>query len=238
MKKCPQCERSLPDDARQCIFCGEKFDTLPTSTETTHLYKSSGPVLYKGAPQHTQQPTSNPVVSSQPKQSQGSNKSLIVYGLIAMFTSLLIGIVTVWFLSVRNQPEVATTETPATEQVADNHEAPTEAPAETPTAKTQKATQQESQSQITDMIADKASGYSEDPSGCYIGRVVVTGTNVRLRSTPQINNYNILKDRHGMNLHPRKGEVLPCIDIAEDFYYVDFHGISCYISSQFTSFID
>lgn len=88
------------------------------------------------------------------------------------------------------------------------------------------------------MIAEKASSYSEDPAGCYIGRVVVTGTNVRLRSTPQINNYNILKDRHGMNLHPRKGEVLPCIDIAEDFYYVDFHGTTCYISSQFTNFID
>ncbi|MBR5171148.1 MAG: hypothetical protein IKW85_11360 [Muribaculaceae bacterium] len=234
MKKCPQCERSLPDDARQCIFCGEKFDTLPSSTESTHLYKSSGPVLYKGAPQHTQQRTSYPAVSSQPKQSKSSNKSLILYGLIAMFTSLLIGVVTVWFLSLRNQSEVASTETPAAEQVADNHEAP----AETPPVKKPKATKQESQSQITDMIAKKASSYSEDPSGCYIGRVVVTGTNVRLRSTPQINNYNILKDRHGMNLHPRKGEVLPCIDIAEDFYYVDFHGTTCYISSQFTNFID
>ena len=64
--------------------------------------------------------------------------------------------------------------------------------------------------------------------------VVVTGVNVRLRTSPEINDYNIIKDSNGKNLHPNKGERLQCVGEDGDFYLVNFRGDNVYISKQFT----
>ena len=66
-----------------------------------------------------------------------------------------------------------------------------------------------------------------------IQSVVVTGVNVRLRTSPEINDYNIIKDSNGKNLHPNKGERLECIGEDGDFYLVNFRGNNVYISKQF-----
>ena len=66
-----------------------------------------------------------------------------------------------------------------------------------------------------------------------IQSVVVTGVNVRLRTSPEINDYNIIKDSNGKNLHPNKGERLQCVGEDGDFYLVNFRGNNVYISKQF-----
>lgn len=66
-----------------------------------------------------------------------------------------------------------------------------------------------------------------------VKKVKVTGTNVRLRTTPEINNSNIIKGSKGRNLHPKKGETLDCIGEAGEFYRVKFQGKEAYISKQF-----
>ena len=63
--------------------------------------------------------------------------------------------------------------------------------------------------------------------------VVVNGVNVRLRSSPALNNNNIYKDSSGKNLHPEKGETLRCVDEYGDFYKVIFQGQEVWISKQF-----
>lgn len=63
--------------------------------------------------------------------------------------------------------------------------------------------------------------------------VVVNGVNVRLRSSPALNNNNIYKDASGKNLHPEKGETLRCVDEYGDFYKVIFQGQEVWISKQF-----
>ena len=56
---------------------------------------------------------------------------------------------------------------------------------------------------------------------------------MRLRTSPEINDYNIIKDASGKNLHPNKGEQLQCIGEDGDFYLVNFRGNNVYISKQF-----
>ena len=227
MKKCPQCERSLPDNAQQCIFCGERLDSTPSSEKTTQqpvrqpvnqpvnqpVKQSSGPVLYHEPPKTT-------------ARTQGTSNKLL-YGIIALLTTLLVGGAIAWFLTQNKANETTETELVANPEAVDSTVA---APQDTK--------QQDRVSTPTKAQDDMPPAEDYEDTNCYIGKVVVTGTDVRLRSTPQINNHNILKGRNGKNLHPRKGEVLPCIDIEGDFYYVDFHGIPCYISSQFTSLME
>lgn len=66
--------------------------------------------------------------------------------------------------------------------------------------------------------------------------VVVTGTNVRLRKSPYIDqrnpNSNTLIYQNGTNVHPYKGEALRYLGDAGDFYYVEYKGFTCYISKK------
>ena len=63
--------------------------------------------------------------------------------------------------------------------------------------------------------------------------VQVTGTHVRLRKSPEINDYNIVHNSRGRNIHPDKGDLLEVIADAGDFYLVRYHDIEAYISKQF-----
>ena len=63
--------------------------------------------------------------------------------------------------------------------------------------------------------------------------VQVTGTHVRLRKSPEINDYNIVQNSRGRNIHPDKGDVLEVIADAGDFYLVRYYDIEAYISKQF-----
>ena len=63
--------------------------------------------------------------------------------------------------------------------------------------------------------------------------VIVDGVNVRLRSTPEINDTNIITTSWG-NLHPEKGDQLEYIDETADFYKVRYKGYIAYISKQFS----
>ena len=86
-------------------------------------------------------------------------------------------------------------------------------------------------------MSDNEDSYSETSTSIddenSIQTVVVTGVNVRLRTSPEINDYNIIKDASGKNLHPNKGEQLQCIGEDGDFYLVSFRGNNVYISKQF-----
>lgn len=72
------------------------------------------------------------------------------------------------------------------------------------------------------------------PMESGVTKVYVNGVNVRLRTSPEINNYNIITDGYGKNLHPNKGERLEYLGDAGDFYYIRFRGIEAYISKQFS----
>lgn len=63
--------------------------------------------------------------------------------------------------------------------------------------------------------------------------VIVTGTNVRLRSGASLKS-PALQDANGNNLHPNKGQKLRCVGEQGDFYKVNFAGLTCYISKQFS----
>ena len=67
-----------------------------------------------------------------------------------------------------------------------------------------------------------------------VTKVYVNGVNVRLRTSPEISNYNIITDGYGKNLHPNKGERLEYLGEVGDFYYIRYRGIDAYISKQFT----
>lgn len=66
-------------------------------------------------------------------------------------------------------------------------------------------------------------------------RVVVTGTGVRLRYTPEINKTNIYVNRYGSPVYPRKGQSIPVVGEASDFYLVSYKGQSLYISKLYAS---
>lgn len=226
MKKCPQCERSLPDDAKQCIFCGEHLDSgLDSPSPASQPAVKSESVVY-------QQPTQTAASHPAPQRPRGSSNTLL-YSIIALLVAMLIGGAIAWFVTRDKNNEAPVEQTPATEQTSSQQQSAVDMP---PAEEPQQTRSQQSIPPSEGINADSNTDAAD--TDCYIGKVVVTGTDVRLRSTPQINNHNILKDRRGKNLHPRKGEVLPCIDMAGDFFYVDFHGVPCYISSQFTRFME
>ena len=63
-------------------------------------------------------------------------------------------------------------------------------------------------------------------------QVVVTGTNVRLRTAPSLNSQTLTYS-NGVNIHPKKGEKLTCTGKTGDFYQVIYKGQKVYISKQF-----
>lgn len=67
-----------------------------------------------------------------------------------------------------------------------------------------------------------------------VTKVYVNGVNVRLRTSPEISDYNIITDSRGKNLHPNKGERLEYLGEAGNFYYISYRGINAYISKDFS----
>lgn len=227
MKKCPQCERMLPDDAQQCSFCGEVLENStpePARKEpVTDIEEDTTQVDEPVRKTREQEPVT--IV-----QREKSNNGLL-YGIIGAL-SALIALGLIWFFLLRPNQEAKTAD-PAmneeTPELIDNTAQEEAAPAtEEPMVS----------SQQSDDDFEKAVAAMDDETNCYLGQVRVTGNDVRLRKTPEINDRNIIKDRRGKNLHPKKGEVLPCIDAAGDFFYVDFHGMPCYISNKFAILIE
>ena len=85
-------------------------------------------------------------------------------------------------------------------------------------------------SQASKPAATTSPAPSADPDAQY---VKVTGVNVRLRTTPSINDNNIIKDARGKNVHPYKGERLKMVSEEDEFYLVIYRGDYVYISKQF-----
>lgn len=210
MKKCPQCERPLPDDAQQCPYCGE--------------------MLAQEAPQQSPaqpQPQPQPQVQAQPATvapaPQGNGGNHLPYFIIGVLSAIILAGLAWYFLIQPNQEAENTA-------IGDNQDAP---------ALVEEATQEETPAENTvtppqeTQQSETSSELEYDGADCYLGYVIVKGENVRLRTEPEINDRNIIKDKKGKNLHPKKGEKLPCMDAWDDFYYVDFHGLPCYISKQF-----
>ena len=68
--------------------------------------------------------------------------------------------------------------------------------------------------------------------------VVVNGVNVRVRTSPAINDYNIITDSKGKNLHPNKGDRLEYLGDFGDFYKIYFKGYECYIAKEFSYLVE
>ena len=228
MKKCPQCERMLPDDAQQCTFCGEILDDYVSQPAKEEIQEDveiqeepQEDVVIQEEPQEEPQPARKPVAAAPAAERKPVNNNLL-YGIIAFLAALLVCGAVFWFMNRDNSSQP---NEPTTEQVTEGTENATGMTDE-------QAYQQDGTVNEDGPVAD------EDDTGCTIGKVIVTGTNVRLRTSPEINDHNILKDKRGKNLHPTKGQVLECIDAEGDFYFVYFNDLPCYISKQFVKFVD
>ena len=87
-----------------------------------------------------------------------------------------------------------------------------------------------------------ASQYMNHAGGGYYNntprsnRIVVTGTNVRLRTAPSLR-AGTLTDGWGRNIHPSRGAILNCYGHSNGFCRTSFNGYSCWISLQFTRHI-
>ena len=68
--------------------------------------------------------------------------------------------------------------------------------------------------------------------------VVVNGVNVRVRTSPALNDYNIITDSKGKNLHPNKGDRLEYLGDFGDFYKIYFKGYECYIAKEFSYLVE
>lgn len=68
--------------------------------------------------------------------------------------------------------------------------------------------------------------------------VVVNGVNVRVRTSPALNDYNIITDSKGKNLHPNKGDRLEYLGDYGDFYKIYFKGYECYIAKEFSYLVE
>lgn len=256
MKKCPHCERMIPDDARICGFCGEKFSDIdvnqvnniespvavvpPVEPKMTQVTEEPQVATVVNEPQPTpvaEEPQATRPVYYESAEPAKSHKGLWI-GLISALVALLVGGGVTWLitngkLNLGNKSDVSSIVP----------EADDEFEKEDQTDFTRHEREDYSDYRDSEALVEEveASPVEDDePVGLdeSIGKVRVTGVNVRLRSTPAINDYNILKDGKGKNLHPYKGQVLTCIDVEGDFYYVYFNDMPCYISKQFAQFIE
>lgn len=272
MKTCPHCERLIPDDARICGFCGEKFNVNPahieppvavvppTEPEVAPIVEDQATRIaedqqYAPEPQATmiaEEPQAT-MVAEEPRPAPGpvynepytppyeppkkSNRGLLI-GLISALVALLVGGGVTWLITNDKLHFGKGSDSSSLVPEADEE-----------FLKEDKTDFTRHEREVYDFDTedvvveepiedDAAPAYEEDMVEDYLGHVRVTGTNVRLRSTPAINNYNILTDRKGKNLHPYKGQILRCIDEEGDFYYVYFNDMPCYIAKQFAEFID
>ena len=291
MKTCPHCERLIPDDAKICGFCGEKFNVNPANIEppvvvvpptepevaqiveeeqatriaeeqpaanvvedmqatriaeeqpaatvveeqaTRIAEEQPAPVTEE--PQVAPRPVYNEPVNPPDEPPKKSNRNLII-GLISALVALLIGGGVTWLitngkLNFGNSSDSSSLVPEADEEFMKEDK--------TDFTRHEREVYDYDTTDyvIEEPFEDDGPAYDDGMVEDYLGRVRVTGVNVRLRSTPQISDYNILTDRKGKNLHPYKGQILTCIDEEGDFYYVYFNDMPCYISKQFAVFID
>ncbi|MBQ3731228.1 MAG: hypothetical protein II905_05725 [Muribaculaceae bacterium] len=294
MKTCPHCERLIPDDAKICGFCGEKFNVNPANIEppvavvpptepevaqiveeeqatriaeeqpaatvveeqatriaeeqpaatvvedmqATRIVEEPQPAPVTEEPQVAPRPVYNEPVNPPDEPPKKSNRNLII-GLISALVALLIGGGVTWLIT--NDKLHFGKGADASSLVP---EADDEFEKEDKTDFTRHEREEYGYDYdttdyvIEEPIEDDGPAYDDGMVEDYLGRVRVTGVNVRLRSTPRISDYNILTDSRGKNLHPYKGQILTCIDEEGDFYYVYFNDMPCYISKQFAVFID
>ncbi|MBQ3732178.1 MAG: hypothetical protein II905_10535 [Muribaculaceae bacterium] len=291
MKTCPHCERLIPDDAKICGFCGEKFNVNPANIEppvvvvpptepevaqiveeeqatriaeeqpaanvvedmqatriaeeqpaatvveeqaTRIAEEQPAPVTEE--PQVAPRPVYNEPVNPPDEPPKKSNRNLII-GLISALVALLIGGGVTWLitngkLNFGNSSDSSSLVPEADEEFMKEDK--------TDFTRHEREVYDYDTTDyvIEEPFEDDGPAYDDGMVEDYLGRVRVTGVNVRLRSTPQISDYNILTDRKGKNLHPYKGQILTCIDEEGDFYYVYFNDMPCYIAKQFAEFID
>ena len=85
----------------------------------------------------------------------------------------------------------------------------------------------------TEQTAEEETAGPESSDFTTDSYVTITGVNVRLRTTPEINESNIITDSSGKNVHPNKGESLKCVGEEGDFYLVLYRGDYVYVSKKF-----
>lgn len=216
---CRSCGGSYPAHAQFCPHCGTATQSVAASQQRPMPQRQqTQPVRQQ------QQPAGTP-------RSGGNTALVVVLALLAVAAIAFCG----WKFYQYHQAKIIMEElvngtngnieeadtTAVWEAVADTTYADDEvAPVDTAAYETTVATESASAAVYT------------TPS-----HVRVTGVNVRLRKSPEINNYNIITNSRGLNVHPNKGDVLRCYGEEGDFYLVEYYtdyGDRAYISKQFT----
>lgn len=256
---CSQCGQQLSANAESCPNCGNPIrqNARPALevTEAAPAAIPSQPVQQGPYGQQPQQPYGQPGQPyqqpyQQPQQPypygyETESKNRIPVGAIigAIAAALILGGVclylfvlrphlsekqnTEWFEEVEAAPIDEASD--STILVDDNQEAAEAAVAEATEAA--EAAVAEATEAAKEAVAEATEALTTAVEPLY---VVVDGVNVRLRTSPAINDYNIIKDRYGKNLHPNKGDRLKYLDDYGDFYKVYYKGHECYIAKQFS----
>ena len=210
--KCTNCGQMISDKAKACPKCGEPVRIIDrTSNESFPRGQS-----------YSRQDSS--II---PTQKKTTSPALITT--IALLTLAVLTLGGFVFYKVVYEPSrlVDQSDQEVLIDMSDDYAVDTTAVMEEQTE-----TVQEETPIAIEEPADAAADYADD--GALTRYVVVTGVNVRLRTSPEISDYNIITDSRGKNLHPNKGDRLECVGEYDDFYLVSFKGREVYISKQFT----
>ena len=208
--KCVYCNSELVSGAQFCPECGKEQPILmPCVSCGKSILADAVYCEHCGAYQRgVPSPTHQP---SSPKS--GNGRTLLIV-LISILASLLVAGIgwAVWDFVIKDK-------------------------ASSPTITTSVKTDAELKQEIMDSLNRKQGVPASNVSSSkgLPSRVVVTGTGVRLRYTPEINKTNIYVNRYGSPVYPRKGQSIPVIGEADEFYQVSYKGNSLYISKLFAS---
>jgi len=221
---CPNCGKTISDKAEVCPHCGMPLQNnngvgnpvnaqqqpTPAPAPTVAPAPPANP-----APVPPANPAPVPPAAQYPGMQAGpapkKSKLPLIAIIAAGIAALLIGggLCAYFFLIKPNQESDETTTYPDREVVDDR-----------------------SGGDSIDAVGEGETGVSPEEIAADF-HVVVTGVNVRLRTTPEINDYNIITTSGGKNLHPKKWDRLEYLGEEGDFYKVRYKGHEAYISKQF-----
>lgn len=252
---CPNCGKTISDKAEVCPHCGmQRLNQPSTPTPAPNPAPAPNPNPAPApAPVQNQNPAPNPTPypnhaagdpypqypMNEPKK---SNKGLII-GLVAALAALLLiggGIGAYFYMNKSDKTETEIVfgpddtgggvDTPIVEKpTPPGPEGPEIGGGEKPTPPTG-----------PENPGPEGGGVKPTPpqqpeTTLY---VAVDGKDVRLRTSPVINNKNIIKAPNGKNLHPNQGDRLEYLGEEGDFYLVKYKGHTAYISKQFTHIVE
>jgi|GEM_PF-2642986 len=156
------------------------------------------------------------------RKAKPKNNNALIIGVAIVLAALIIGGVLLYLNGCDRDKSTADESTPI-EQTAGN-------PAVNDPAEPISNTEDEAASQPAPTTET-----AQPATPAVVGKSVVTvsGTNVRLRTAPQIADGNILATPEGKPIYPQKGENLVYQGDAGDFYCVKYKGNTVYISKKF-----